>query len=181
MNIPEDVQQAVEQAFIWAYDSFRDASGCPKGDDICDVAYAIWQRWLESQPEAPETVPEETREVIPEDIRQAILICCSWAELYGHKVEEDAAYAVMEWLDAQTDAPAPDWRNAPDEATHHVYTPYGIGYWAVVIGDKCPVVSQISRGLIAWGWKYLWHLEDSGLVLPLGIDWRTTLRERPQS
>jgi len=36
---------------------------------------------------------------ISEEIIQYILILCVWGEQYGNKLEEDAAYAVMEWID----------------------------------------------------------------------------------
>lgn len=54
-------------------------------------------------------------------------------------------------------APEPDWSSAPEWATGHQYGASGDGIWTA------PGRSELS-----------------GLKLPLGCDWRTTLKRRPE-
>ncbi len=88
------------------------------------------------------------------------------------EAERQTARRVQDWLDAQPDAPEPDWTTAPEDATHHAYLHDGRGAWLLLN----PGDGYDSPGM--WGARMM---RFSGLRLPLGIDWRTTLRERPEA
>jgi len=74
--------------------------------------------------------------------------------------------------------PEPDWSKAPDVATAHAFTPTGLGIW-LIPGDYLDEPTE-------QGWGNLPIVDmsfprTSGLRLPMGIDWRTTLRMRPEA
>jgi hypothetical protein len=78
--------------------------------------------------------------------------------------------AARTWLDSQPQMPQPDWSKAPALATHHAFTPKGGGWW----------LSNLSDNPIYGGNWNAWHMGPSGIDLPIGLDWRTTLQQRPQ-
>lgn len=83
----------------------------------------------------------------------------------------DAALAALDA--AATPQPMPDWSQAPEWAMWHTIDCNGTGYWH----ENTP-----SRGVIGWGSSgspgNRWH-SDKGYDLPLGVDWRQTLQQRP--
>ncbi len=100
MTIPEDVREAMRQALEFCAGDY-----CMTGDryDHFEAALA----WLDAQPEAPQTMPEEERVTIPEDVR-------GWIESAAQVASDSARYydadssssdAVLAWLDAQPAAP----------------------------------------------------------------------------
>ena len=120
---------------------------------------------------------------IPDEVRVAIIRCSDQA-----KRERDDGFAqydlspewilLRNWLDNLPKAPEPDWSQAPGVMTHHYFDPYGDGHW--VCGESFEVEPRFRLG---WrnnsGWGL--HLNTaSGYQLPVGVDWRTTLRKRPE-
>jgi hypothetical protein len=84
----------------------------------------------------------------------------------------DAAIAYIEAQPAA--APVPDWSKAPDWADFHVYNCMGMGLWSEI----CLAVNAGSQS----GWRGVLLSTNavfSGYQLPVGIDWRTTLTQRP--
>lgn len=71
--------------------------------------------------------------------------------------------------------PQPDWLNAPGYATHHGFNPYGSGRW-LDLTEPMYKRRPITAADVDW-----WQVaqDESGLELPVGIDWRTTLQARP--
>ena len=85
---------------------------------------------------------------------------------------------VREWLDSQPPMPQPDWRDCPGYATHHAFRPNGKGYWVRLPEQKYASLRRpVTAEDVDW-WDE--ECDESGLTLPLGIDWRQTLRQRPQ-
>lgn len=76
-------------------------------------------------------------------------------------------------LDAQPEAPEPDWSTAPEWAQ----------WWAVdTDGVACWYVSEPNINGAVWApTDDLWHLTQGLVALPIGVDWRTTLRKRPEA
>jgi len=70
--------------------------------------------------------------------------------------------------------PEPDWSQAPEEADYHAYEPTGVGVW--IEGD----VDGKPPHVFKYHWQHMNRNEYSGYELPFGIDWRMTLRRRPE-
>lgn len=132
----------------------------------------------DAQPAAPEPTErwEEVRDIIESTMRQ-------WAEHWDeYDTSMDGRYsasahenldAVLAWLDAQAEAPEPDWSTAPEDAVAWAVDADGEAHWFV----DTPVIYGIR-------WLSTRHeeMEDDGrYVIPWGIDWRTTLRRRPNA
>jgi len=98
--------------------------------------------------------------------------------LSGESVQafEDA----LAWLDAQPEAPEPDWRKAPKYANAWVASPFGTE--AFFFNADTDVDSRAWEEN-DWGWILAdieAECESVKCNLPIGIDWRTTLRRRPE-
>lgn len=80
----------------------------------------------------------------------------------------------VNWLYAQPTAPEPDWNEAPEWAE-----------WWAVDANEGYYWYEHEPFILAWGWA-----NPKGLVqgdidmedrhIPIGIDWRTLKRQRPQ-
>ena len=69
--------------------------------------------------------------------------------------------------------PEPDWSEAPEDATHHAIDNNGVGRWWRVEPEPCGY---------AWDAPGFGRWVSSGMFdVPLGADWRLTLRKRPES
>lgn len=87
----------------------------------------------------------------------------------------DDLHAVAEWLDAQPDAPIPDWTTAPPWAQWWAVDADGFACWYGVAPPFLPNASH------AWDSEPEGRGESVGYInLPVGVDWRTTLRRRPE-
>lgn len=118
---------------------------------------------------------------IPEDVHEALLVLCEFARREGALPVWASAEIVEKWLDAQPAAPEPDWSQAPDwarwwaadsdgESTYYAERPEPdekIACW-----DSARWSAKGSTILSEW---------DKTSPLPLGVDWRTTLRKRPEA
>jgi hypothetical protein len=92
------------------------------------------------------------------------------AARYGYLVAEIAkAIAALR-------GPEPDWSEAPETAEWWAVGPNNNARWFT----KEPIVASFAGSPLHW---FSAHLEkDAGRVtLPLGCDWRLTLRRRPGS
>ena len=118
MTIPEDVRAAMRQALEFCAGDYR-----MTGDryDHFEAALA----WLEAQPAAPQTMPEEERVTIPKDVRTAAytLMQRHLTEPFANDEErwlvlrqaDDACELLDAWLEAQPAAPAPErWEPVED-------------------------------------------------------------------
>ena len=85
----------------------------------------------------------------------------------------DGEEEVISWLDSLPAAPEPDWSEAPENAMFYTLDCGGLEEWWA---DKPHVYYAL--------WvteRTVKPLKEGNRVdLPLGIDWRTTLRERPR-
>jgi len=90
-----------------------------------------------------------------------------WAGYEAHKefVEEQ-----------EPQQPTADWSRAPDEATHHAFNSRGNGEWLQRVGGT----PTIGYGPYMADWIGANHIGFSRVLLEVGIDWRTTLQQRPQ-
>ena len=70
-------------------------------------------------------------------------------------------------------APEPDWDNAPDWAAWWVMDVHSVGFWYELEPYICARKWENTAGRIVWDGKD----ED----LPVGVDWRTTKRERREA
>ena len=85
----------------------------------------------------------------------------------------DDLHAVSDWLDAQPKAPEPDWTQAPDWAQWWAVDADGMAWWYATQPE------YLNGAGTEWDGDQ--QTRRVGLVdLPLGIDWRTTLRRRPE-
>ena len=75
-------------------------------------------------------------------------------------------------------APEPDWSDAPDNATHWAVDGYqnASGWWEAWFYVGEPKMWQSDMG-----WDGPKRIHADQVILPIGIDWRTTLRKRPEA
>lgn len=124
------------------------------------------------------TIPEDVREVVLDALYSYKAIAQGIQDVTGESREDvlAAVDAALAWLDAQPEAPEPDWTTAPDWAQWWAVDADGLAYWYGIVP---PTLSPTHD---------MWDTGPDGfdtpigyIDLPLGIDWRTTLRTRPQS
>ena len=111
--------------------------------------------------------------MIPGNIRELIV------KSVGYYLPPDEQVTVMDWLDNQPAVPEPDWDAAPEWAEWYMVAPDGtIIYIDGQTHEDMPTpVAEEGE----WDWFWKCQYEEPGHVdLPLGIDWRTTLRRRPR-
>ena len=121
---------------------------------------------------------------VPDEIRKAILDAAQFYGMMQHgkdyvtDADSDKIYdeymMIKAWLDSQPAAPEPDWSEAPEWADAWVVETSCRSWWWA----GYPVAT--NGGWSGGGWsgvgrREFCHHES----LPLGIDWRTTLRKRP--
>jgi hypothetical protein len=162
MTIPEDVREAMRQALEFCADDYF-----MTGDryDHFEAALA----WLEAQPEVPESEPMQMPDEVRGWIESAAKVASDSARYYD--ADSSSSDAVLAWLDAQPAAPEPDWTTAPDWAQWWAVSARGVASWWA--GDKPYIDGALwDNG----GGKLITYVID----LPLGVDWRTTLRRRPE-
>lgn len=139
---------------------------------VDDLDYVL--NWLEAQPEVPESEPMQMPDEVRGWIESAAKVASDSARYYD--ADSSSSDAVLAWLEAQAAAPEPDWDEAPEWAMWWVVEPSGDAYWWQAepwIVDNDHWDHPEFRTVRA---------DVAGEVdLPLGIDWRTTLRERPQA
>ena len=115
-----------------------------------------------------------------EKLRLRLCTAAQWCEIAGERTDgaEEAIANIMAVVDAlteqdaQPDAPLPDWTTAPEWAQ----------WWAVdADGMACWYTSEPKIYESVWGPEDdRWHVTHGLVDLPLGVDWRTTLRRRPE-
>ena len=111
-------------------------------------------------------IPDDVRQWIEEQIAEMYAV--PGAPLFK---EYDVVKRAEEWLDNQPTVPEPDWSQAPEDAQHHAIAANG---WGAYYGDEVRMTDDqwwSDDGPLMW---------DKHYDLPIGIDWRTTLRERPK-
>jgi len=120
------------------------------------------------------TIPDEEREAMWMALNHAIEDFGMTGDRYEH------FEAALAWLDAQPEAPEPDWTTAPDWAQWWAVQPSGVAYWfrrrPMTFSDE--TTSQWVAHRSAEG--DLCELLDTETGLQRGIDWRTTLRRRTE-
>ena len=122
--------------------------------------------------------------MIPDGVREWIIEAASGpASIYEHygvrTVNESRARAVLDWIASQTEesqpvAPQPDWSTAPEWAMWWAVDPDMVGYWfgtepLAGYGEWNSYDDQNSK------------VKAGYYSMPLGIDWRQTLRKRPEA
>ena len=82
-----------------------------------------------------------------------------------------------EWLDSQPRMPEPDWSKAPEKANWWAVDGYQTvtGYWHSWWYVKKPTLDQVNTC-----WDSLNRIYAGAVDLEIGIDWRGTLRKRPE-
>jgi hypothetical protein len=125
------------------------------------------------------TIPDDVRDIIRTTLEYYVEYWDENDTSMDNRYSTDAhadAEIVYAWLEAQAAAPEPDWDEAPEWAMWWVVEPSGDAYWWQAepwIVDNDHWDHPEFRTVRA---------DVAGEVdLPLGIDWRTTLRERPQA
>ena len=146
------------------------------------------------------TIPEEEREVISNRLNRVayhledglgpngLLGPYSGDEEQLVRGLLDDLHAVSDWLDAQPEAPEPDWDEAPNDNWLAQYDE-----WFA----RAPLYHTIDAdGIRKWHWftpicsgaewtsyGFMFHEDSDGRAirvhLPLGYDWRLTLRLQP--
>ena len=88
--------------------------------------------------------------------------------------DKHGAETVLAWAKSLPKTPKPDWAEAPLGASHHAFSGDGVGRWySQWLGYGEPIVTGTT-------WYPATYKGQSHLELPVGIDWRTTLRKRPE-
>jgi len=95
------------------------------------------------------------------------------------KLVYDEAIAVRDWLQSQPTAPEPDWSTASPDTQYHTIDASGLGIWWNTSHPPQPVVFLWVSDELDKEQQYF-MIVDYVYDLPLGIDWRTTLRRRPE-
>jgi len=90
----------------------------------------------------------------------------------GHDTLTAEVYlALLGFILDLPDAPEPDWSDAPERATHHVFAGDGMGIWL-----ESPNMEPYP---VHYGWSCPGNAWNSGLELPAELMyWHTTLRRR---
>lgn len=117
--------------------------------------------------------------MIPDDVRQWIQQLVWDAEQNElPDITKEQLYCVGEWLDSQPTAPEPDWSQAPPNAKWYTVDSRGERCWWVL--DEAPYIEPRQH---FWTCKHglgYAHWIDR-IDLPICVDWRTTLRKRPEA
>ncbi len=87
---------------------------------------------------------------------------------------DDALSTLRAWLDAQPEAPEPDWTKAPPWAMWWAVDANGMAWWYATQPE------YLSGDGTEWACgQPAWRVGE--IDLPVGVDWRTTLRRRPEA
>ena len=122
--------------------------------------------------------------MIPENVRKAITNCSDGAireraEGQGQYDYADEWLLLRDWLQSQPTAPEPDWSTASPDTQYHTIDASGLGIWWNTSHLPQPVVFLWVSDELDKEQQYF-MIVDYVYDLPLGIDWRTTLRKRPE-
>lgn len=124
----------------------------------------------------PNEVQKHLKDVLP--LARGLMEEAEFAGLISNMRRHEAQARidiVLELLDNLPQPPEPDWSQAPDWAQWWAVDADGTAVWY----EAEPFVSDPFM----WDWNYTPHTQnkiDKILHIPIGIDWRTTLRRRPQ-
>lgn len=168
------MEKAPERIWLqWNPENDSDYTWTGEGVTWCDEqihASDIEYVRANAQPDAPEamTMPDDVRAAI----RQALEFCagdyCMTGDRYDH------FEVALAWLDAQPEAPEPDWTNAPEWAQWWAVDANGMAWWYATQPE------YLSGDGTEWDCGQ--QARRVGEIdLPLGTDWRTTLRRRPEA
>ena len=173
MTIPEDVRNWIASAAQVASDSARYYDADSSSSDAVLA-------WLDTQSDAPEreamTMPDDVRDIIRTTLEYYVEYWDENDTSMDNRYSTDAhadAEIVYAWLDAQPDAPIPDWTTAPPWAQWWAVDEDGRTYWY----DRQPYVEKADDGCWDGNGEFRWN---GDVTLPVGVDWRTTLRRRPE-
>jgi len=114
---------------------------------------------------------------IPDEVRTAILNCTKLVRNRGFPGDLVDVIMLLDWLQSQPTAPEPDWLLHDDWFDCFVMAPYGNtahyfhGEDVNWYGDSPDIDDVFSYG----------DAHDLGDMNTYGIDWRTTLRRRPEA
>lgn len=75
------------------------------------------------------------------------------------------------------DLPKLNWQEAPGWASLHVYQSWGAGFWA----DLDPELGTFAHNHGRWWFPAIAKTKASGFILPVGIDYRESIEDRPQA
>jgi hypothetical protein len=124
------------------------------------------------------TIPDDVRDIIRTTLEYYVEYWDENDTSMDNRYSTDAhadAEIVYAWLDAQPDAPIPDWTTAPPWAQWWAVDADGFACWYGVAPPFLPNASH------AWDSEPEGRGESVGYInLPVGVDWRTTLRRRPE-
>jgi len=111
---------------------------------------------------------------IPDEVRTAILNCTKLVRNRGFPGDLVDVIMLLDWLQSQPTAPEPDWSQAPEWAQWWAFDTHNVGFWYAEEPHVMAGKWESNHGMIVWDGAY----SDD---LPIGIDWRTTLRKRPEA
>ena len=116
--------------------------------------------------------------MIPDEIRTALHHCIHYT--FTSNTMYQSAQKAQNWLDVQPTAPEPDWRTAAPDTQYHTIDASGLGIWWDTSHPPQTVGLLWEPDELDKEQQYP-MIVDYVYDLPLGIDWRTTLRRRPEA
>lgn len=122
------------------------------------------------------TIPDDVRDIIRTTLEYYVEYWDENDTSMDNRYSTDAhadAEIVYAWLDTQPEVPEPDWTQAPDWAQWWAADEDGRTYWY----DRQPYVEKADDGCWDGNGEFEWN---GDVTLPVGVDWRTTLRHRPE-
>lgn len=93
-------------------------------------------------------------------------------ELLANDLKQ-AIERVRAWLESVTAMPTPDWPQAPKRANYYAVDADGLAAWF----EEKP---YMIGGIWSYDDEEQWCEVIGNIELPLGMDWRLTLRRRPK-
>ncbi len=107
--------------------------------------------------------------MIPDEVAEALVIVTEYAKSW--KLEP--CELIWKWLDSQPTMPVPEWDKAPEWAQ-----------WWAVEASEIALWFEFEPALNPE--RFVWEASNGynqtyGVCLPIGIDWRQTLRRRPEA
>ena len=118
--------------------------------------------------------------MIPDDVRHDMKDIYAHLLLVGAPDKiRDASERVARYIISQPTAPEPDWSTASPDTQYHTIDASGLGIWWDTSHPPQTVGLLWEPDELDKEQQYP-MIVDYVYDLPLGIDWRTTLRRRPE-
>jgi len=144
-------------------------------ENLAALQHEIWGEWAQSMMNDPTIQLSCEREQRWKRLVNTPYVDLSEVEKDSDRKQADKVLAIFHL----PQMPEPDWDIAPHWAVAWAIDAFGGANW----WEKVPSLPE-ARAI--WdisgkdGEIFKWHSFDRTVILPLGIDWRQTLQQRPE-